>query len=848
MPPARPKATRAAFLSFAVLALAARPDAAAQSLVAVTDYALAADGTPLVTVQARADSYYVLEAPHVRDTAYTARSITLGVDGPLVLTEGLEGLRQNRYRVRRYARDAPGDQDGDGRDDLSELADPTRSSPLNSARPTDPADGATAVRSDAAFAALARRQDGPGGGAPLLVSKIYLVDNRTDSVAVYFMNVNRHVNHVDFARATGIPTSPNGTSFREDMRGTIVYHPDLTAPNGQRGLYTFYFGSFNEYDFALNERAYDILAANMPFLRGRLAYRPFHQRSIATYERQRDRYVASRMRVVTELELFPELDYLALNRGVGYGRLRRMDPADTPSPFDIVVYAALPNELPRTGGILSEAVQTPLSHVNLRALQDSVPNAYLRGAFTHPDVLRLEGQYVRLEAGADTFSLRAATVEEVDAHYASLRPDTVTVLRADLSQRDIVSLRDIGFAEALTFGAKAANVAELHRVGLPAGTVPEGYALPFAMYADYMADNGFDAEAAALVARLPTLSFPEQEDELRALRRRVRRGTFSPDARAALTALQGRFAEAQPIRCRSSSNGEDLIGFNGAGLYDSKTQRPDEGHLEKSVREVYASLWTYRAYLEREFYRIDHGSAYMGVLVHANFDDERVNGVAVATDPRFGRADTYYVNAQLGEDLVTNPEPGDRPEELLIARDPLADPSVLRIGTSSLLPPEASVVDSVYIERLRSSLTRIQGHFAALYGAEGDEGFAMEIEWKVDRDGRYVVKQARPWVGAAVGTSSLTEASAFGTAGPIFPNPTSGEVSLSLKLETATTLRFLVYDMLGRRLLDEAVAAAAGRSTLRLPSLTGLRGAGPLAYELRGERGGVLRRGVLLVR
>ena len=30
-------------------------------------------------------------------------------------------------------------------------------------------------------------------------------------------------------------------------------------------------------------------------------------------------------------------------------------------------------------------------------------------------------------------------------------------------------------------------------------------------------------------------------------------------------------------RCRSSTNNEDLVGFNGAGLYDSFTHRPDEG-------------------------------------------------------------------------------------------------------------------------------------------------------------------------------------------------------------------------------------------------------------------------------
>ena len=70
--------------------------------------------------------------------------------------------------------------------------------------------------------------------------------------------------------------------------------------------------------------------------------------------------------------------------------------------------------------------------------------------------------------------------------------------------------------------------------------------------------------------------------------------------------LQESFPVGTSIRCRSSSNNEDLPGFSGAGLYDSKTQHPDEGHISKSVKQVFASTWNFRAFREREFHRIDH--------------------------------------------------------------------------------------------------------------------------------------------------------------------------------------------------------------------------------------------------
>ena len=57
-------------------------------------------------------------------------------------------------------------------------------------------------------------------------------------------------------------------------------------------------------------------------------------------------------------------------------------------------------------------------------------------------------------------------------------------------------------------------------------------------------------------------------------------------------------------------------------------------------------------------------------MVHPSYQDELVNGVAVSFDPNGdGREGAYYVNSQLGEDLVTNPEAHSVPEELLLYAD-----------------------------------------------------------------------------------------------------------------------------------------------------------------------------------
>jgi Pyruvate phosphate dikinase, AMP/ATP-binding domain len=433
--------------------------------------------------------------------------------------------------------------------------------------------------------------------------------------------------------------------------------------------------------------------------------------------------------------------FAAMNQEIGFGRLRVMQGQERPTERDIVIYRSLPNEVPRVAGMITTVSQTPLSHVNLRAVQDKVPNAYIGDALGVPTVKALVGKYVRYEVRPTGYVIEPATQKDVEDHFAKLRPSKVLVPVRDLSVHTIASLDDIDFSQSSAYGVKAANVATLGTFKLGGVDVPKGFAVPFYFYSEFMVASGLDQRVRGLLDDQEFRSdLDYQEAELIKVRKAIESAPMPDWMMSELGDWQQKFP-GKPLRCRSSTNNEDLPNFSGAGLYDSKTQRPEEGHLSKCVKQVYASLWSQRAFLEREFYRIDHLRTAMGVLVHPNFDDELVNGVAVSTDPLY-QSDAFYVNAQKGEDLVTNPKDSSIPEEILI----YPDGKTYIVAHSNLVEPGKFVLDKDQIAALHANLKIIRDRFASLYGVGSDDRFAIEIEFKITATGHLAIKQARPWV------------------------------------------------------------------------------------------------------
>jgi len=718
--------------------------AIAQDVVEIQDYSINNFGQVQLEIEANADEYYLLSTIHGPNLDYVSTtSMTLGVDGDLIISEPLSAYPEQNYTITAWPLDDAGDIDLDGINDVVEINDTPDRAPLNYAQQIPFYDGSPIVTSHEMFSNLSVIEESISW-APFLNNqefvKFAIVNIDSDKPEIYFINSTTHAIHNFFLATIGL------NLYQDDVvTGEIVYNPNDIFYNGAIGSYSFNFSFGRTYQFSRVQKTFELLATNMPYLNNNLQHFVGANGEDDYNQFYKDDYTDSRIPVVLESVFFEDVDYIPLHEAEGYGFFRHMELDENPGSRDIVLYDALPNTLPRVGGIITSVIQTPLSHVNLRAIQDNLPNSYIKNPLEIDSIANLLDGFIYYKVENERYTIREATIEEVNAWYEDLRPTEDQVPPRDLSRTDILPLDEITFDMADSFGAKCTNVATMRTFGFPEGTIPDGFGVPFYYYDEFMKFNGFYEQAQTMIEDPDFIGDLETRIEMLSdFRKDIRDGELPQWMLDNLQEMHDAFPEGTAVRVRSSTNNEDLPGFSGAGLYTSKTQHLDEGHISKSVKQVYASIWNFRAFDEREFYRVDNFVAAMGLLCHPNYQEEKSNGVGVSIDPLYQTNNTFYLNTQVGESLITNPDANSIPEELLLDRD--ADEGYYVIRNSNLVPNGELVMSEAYLDQMREYLEVIHNEFAILYNVVGAEGFGMDIEYKVTAEDQLIIKQARPWV------------------------------------------------------------------------------------------------------
>jgi hypothetical protein len=285
------------------LAPATTAGAAASSTSAPASATVQSTGTggglTSISVKSTVDQYFVLYVkPNPTLPLELPIAIAKGQAGSTTITDGRGQLPQDRYRVATFEVSAPGDVDGDGTDDITELNDPVGMNALNPAKALQANDGAVIISDRATYETLSYQGNEVARDAYLAGQefvKFWIIGANTDHPAVYFMNTNTYRAHPMFAGAIGLP----GGRAQGTMRGDIVWDPASIGPDGKSGTYRFAFQENDALPFAEVAVAFELLAAQIPYLSNNLMYFPLPQAAMPLYvSKEKPLYDASRVPVL----------------------------------------------------------------------------------------------------------------------------------------------------------------------------------------------------------------------------------------------------------------------------------------------------------------------------------------------------------------------------------------------------------------------------------------------------------------------------------------------------------------------------------------------------------------------
>ncbi len=492
--------------------------------------------------------------------------------------------------------------------------------------------------------------------------------------------------------------------------------------------------------------------------------------------------------------------------GRTYGRLRFIRAQDwssarverPPSRQDIVLLDSIPVDFDRpVAGVITSVPQSAFSHVNILCLQQSIPNAYIAGAWRLLE--QMEGKLLLYEVTKEGYTLKEARLEEAQEFWALRKPPPLKITPPDFSYRELPSLDELaGTFRPDLVGGKAAYLA-FFLPAIPPPNRVRGFVIPFAYFRDYLSANTFGDLTLAEVRSLWSRSHRFQSDpdfryhQLVQFREAVEQsGRIDTDLirRIANRTTQLFGSNRIKLRFRSSSNAEDALLFPAAGLYRSTSvcvadgldedasgpslcdpMEAEERTVSRGLRRVWASLWNFPAYEQRQWYGVPEEATAMAVLVTPAFTGEAANGVALTGSPVDPTDHRYFVVAQAGEESVVRPEIDHTPELDLLSFEPFA---VERATRSSLVDPGETVLTDAELQELGLILQALSRRWSPPQPFPV-ELVRLEVEFKLDVRRKLFIKQVRPYV--LPGTSKLLQRlkpQRFEFPGTVYVNLASG--------------------------------------------------------------------------
>lgn len=362
-----------------------------------------------------------------------------------------------------------------------------------------------------------------------------------------------------------------------------------------------------------------------------------------------------------------------LNPGVARGVLEHVSEAEAADfdyqPDRIYILPQTLADLPPVGGILSLDQGNMLSHLQLLARSLGIPNSVIAGTALEAILPHVGDELFYAVSGLGVVILKEIdqlTPEErallAEKEAGPVRTFRIDETALDLDEQRVLPLEalDLNHAGEIV-GPKAAGVARLHRA-FP-GQVSPGLALPFGIFRSHL-ERHRTTEGAKLydemvafydeIDRMERTGTPPSEidafisERLASFRREIVRIELDPDL---VSELREQLSAWGPLGSfgvfvRSDTNVEDLAEFSGAGLNLTVPNQIQFEDILQSIKRVWASPFTERAFAWRQPILENPEHTYVSVLVQRSVPVEK-SGVLVTVDLVTG--DPAYLTATASE-------------------------------------------------------------------------------------------------------------------------------------------------------------------------------------------------------
>ena len=562
---------------------------------------------------------------------------------------------------------------------------------------------------------------------------------------IYYMNSSEFFIHYDFAaEILGYP------------KGHYLFNMEQYKNNKNRIYYLGYLNHFKSSDIYTLEffSGDEITCDGVLEFYNRIKETSYIGEKLRFYPNNPKWNICDNIPQIASDELYKGQNYQPLNPAENFGYLKKVDIDQIGETYlghhAIVLLNGIPNDISVVAGVITTDFQTPLSHVNVLSHNRGTPNMALRDGWTNPKLNALIDKLVYLKVNLDSFYIREATITEAEQFWAQKEPTKFQKLKIDTVTSGLVNLENADYRWVSAIGGKASNFAELMTVtyaGQPI-SMPEGaFAIPISYYWNHLKNNKIDVYLKNMLAD------PEFKTNntlrismLSNLQNLIKNSPVDLNLVKLVEEKIEPFNEFTNFRFRSSTNAEDIEGFNGAGLYSSYTgiKGDTKKTIETAIRKVWASLWNLKAFEEREYFKIDQLNVGMAVLVHRSFPAEEANGVVI-TENLFNIYNPgITINVQVGEMSIVIPENNYLPDQIIYYsfEDQFPD-SYNYIGHTTVPGMEGkTVLTPEELKTLNNYCSAIHNHYCQLNSVCK----TMDIEFKVDRingERKIYIKQAR---------------------------------------------------------------------------------------------------------